>query len=44
MYQSDRDEFNAAINKELQDQMKNGNFTILQYNKLPKGTQVLPTV
>ena len=32
------------MNKELQHQTKNGNFTILLRDKLPEETQVLPIV
>jgi len=44
MRQPDREDFKLAMNKELQDQMANGNFTVLRRDKLPAGTQVLPTV
>ena len=44
MRQPDRTEFKAIMDKEIKDQMKNGNFTLLRRDSLPKGTQILPTV
>ena len=44
MRQPDREDFKVAMSKEIQDQMKNGNFKVLRRNKLPEGTQILPTV
>ena len=44
MRQPDRDDFKAAMDKEIKDQMQNGNFTVLRRDSLPKETQILPTV
>ena len=44
MRQPDREDFKAAMDKELKDQMRNGNFIILRRKDLPSGTQILPTV
>ena len=44
MRQPDRDDFKAAMDKEIKDQMRNGNFTVLRRDSLPKETQILPTV
>jgi len=38
MRQPDRKDFKKAINKELQNQMNNGNFKVLRHDKLLEGT------
>ena len=44
MRQKDRREFVNAMKKEVRDQMKNGNFTIIKRSQVPKGKRVLPAV
>jgi len=44
MKEPDADKFREAMVKEVQDQLTNGNFTILLRSKLPKGATVLPAV
>ena len=44
MLQNDRKEFLKAMKKEVDDQMANGNFTLMHRSKLPKGATVLPAV
>jgi hypothetical protein len=44
MRQPDREEFKKAMQKEVDDQMANGNFTIVRRTKVPKGATVLPAV
>ena len=44
MKASDRQYFRDAIDKEIQDQLANGNFTVMKRNKISPGTEVLPTV
>jgi hypothetical protein len=44
MRQPDREEFKKAMQKEIDDQMANGNFTIVRRTKVPKGATVLPAV
>ena len=44
MREPDREDFKFAMSKEIHDQMKNGNFTVLRRDKLPERTQALPTV
>ena len=42
MREPDRDEFIKAMNKEINDQMKNGNFSIVRRSQVPKGKLILP--
>jgi len=44
MKQPDAAEFVKAMNKEVEDQLRNGNFTIIHRSELPKGATVLPAV
>ena len=44
MRQPDREHFKLAMDKEIKDQMNNGNFTVMRRTNLPADTQVLPTV
>ena len=42
--QPDKKEFIKAMDKELTDQMKHGNFTIVRRDTVPEGATLLPTV
>lgn len=42
--QPDAEHFKAAMEKEVKDQMENGNFTIELKSSVPKGTIILPAV
>jgi len=44
MRQPDRKEFVKAMDKELQDQLDHGNFTVVHKSTVPEGATVLPTV
>ena len=44
MKEKDRAEFLKAMWKEWEDQIGNGNFTIIHRSKLPKGATLLPAV
>ena len=44
MKEPDHKEFLKAMEKEVKDQMDNGNFTIVRRDSVPKGTAILPTV
>jgi hypothetical protein len=44
MKQTDRHEFLKAMHKEVEDQMSNGNFTVLHVSDVPEGATVLPAV
>jgi hypothetical protein len=44
MREPDSKEFRAAMQKEIDDQMKNGNFTIVSRSSVPKGKIVFPAV
>ena len=44
MKQHDADQFRKAMEKEWNDQMNNGNFTIIERFKVPEGAAVLPAV
>ena len=44
MQQPDRDEFKAAMTKEVEDQFSNGNFEIVLRKSVPKGSTILPAV
>ena len=44
MKQPDRAEFIKAMEKEVKDQMNNGNFSIVLASSVPKGTTVFPAV
>ena len=44
MREPDRQEFINAMQKEVDDQMGNGNFTIMKKTDVPKGKPVLPAV
>ena len=39
-----RDKFIEAMNKEWEDQDKNGNIELIPISQVPKGETVLPTV
>jgi hypothetical protein len=40
----DRDNFIEAMQKEVRDQSKNGNFSVIHKSKVPKGATTLPSV
>ena len=40
----DQKEFKAAMEKEVNDQIENGNFTIILHSKVPKSFRVFPGV
>jgi hypothetical protein len=40
----DKGKFIKAMNKEVKDQMDNGNFSIVKASTVPKGTTVFPAV
>jgi Reverse transcriptase (RNA-dependent DNA polymerase) len=42
--QPDRQQFHDAMAKEVNDQMKNGNFTVIPRSQVPKGKLILPAV
>ena len=44
MRQPDREEFKLAMDKEIRDQMNNGNFTVMRRKDVPQDAQMLPTV
>jgi len=44
MKQPDADKFREAMDKEVQDQMNNGNFKIIPRDKVPKDATILPAV
>jgi Reverse transcriptase (RNA-dependent DNA polymerase). len=44
MREPDRDEFKKAMQKEIDDQMENGNFEIIKRREVPKGATILPAV
>jgi hypothetical protein len=44
MKEPDKKQFVKAMQKEVRDQMENGNFTVMHKSKLPKGSTVLPAV
>ena len=44
MREPDWDQFRMAMQKEVQDQMDNGNFTIVKRSQIPKGKIILPAV
>jgi hypothetical protein len=44
MKEPDKANFIKAIQKEVQDQMDNGNYSIMHQLELPKGATVLPAV
>lgn len=44
MREPDWSEFQKAMTKEVEDQMKNGNFSIINRSQVPKGKIVLPAV
>ena len=44
MKAKDQKEFKTAMEKEVNDQMANGNFTILPRSKVPKGFRIFPGV
>ena len=44
MQQPDRKEFIKAMQKEIQDQMQNGNFSIVKQSEIPNGQIILPAV
>ena len=44
MQQHDREKFVEAMEKEVHDQMANGNFTIVKRSNVPEGKTILPSV
>jgi len=44
MREPDKNEFLKAMTKEIDDQMENGNFTIVERSTIPKDASVLPSV
>ena len=44
MKEPDKNNFIKAMKKEMEDQMKNGNFTKILRSKVPKGKTILPSV
>ena len=40
----DRQDFRDAMDKEIKDQLANGNFTVIRRSNVPPNTKVLPTV
>ena len=44
MRKPDWKEFRQAMDKEMKDQMDNGNYTIIERSKVPKGKTILPAV
>ena len=44
MKEPDADKFKDAMQKEVDDQMSNGNFTIVERRKVPRGATILPAV
>ena len=44
MREPDREEFKRAMQKEIDDQLENGNFTMMKRREVPKGATVLPAV
>ena len=44
MKQPDRDQFLAAMLKEVEDQRKNGHWTVVPRKKVPQGVPVMPSV
>ena len=44
MKAKDQKEFKTAMEKEVHDQIANGNFTVIPHSKVPKGFRVFPGV
>ena len=44
MQQPDREQFRKAMQKEMDDQMADGNFELVQRTKIPIGTKIFPAV
>jgi hypothetical protein len=44
IHEPDREEFKRAMQKEINNQLKNGNFTIMKRQDVPKGVTVLPAI
>ena len=44
MQQPDREQFCKAMQKEMDDQMADGNFKLVQRDKIPIGTKIFPAV
>ena len=44
MKEPDREQFLKAMEKETQDQLNNGNFTVMLRSQVPKGSKILPMV
>ena len=42
--EKDKDQFILAMKKEVEDQMANGNYTIVHIKEVPKGKNILPAV
>jgi hypothetical protein len=44
MHEIDCDEFKKAMQKDIDDQMENGNFEIIKRREVPKGATILPAI
>ena len=44
MKEPDKEPFLMAMEKEAQDQLNNGNFTIMLKSQVPKGARIIPMV
>ena len=44
MREKDKQKFVEAMEKEVNDQMNNGNFTIVRKSEVPEGKAILPAV
>jgi Reverse transcriptase (RNA-dependent DNA polymerase). len=44
MREPDKDEFKKAMQKEIDDQLENGNFEIIKREEVPEGATILPAV
>ena len=44
MKEKDRNQFILTLKKEVEDQMANGNYTIVHIKEVPKGKTILPAV
>lgn len=44
MREPDKEQFKLAMEKEISDQLNNGNFTVIPRTEVPKGARIIPTV
>ena len=44
MHEPDQEEFKRAMQKEIDDQLENGNFMIMKRQDVPRGVAVLPAI